>query len=150
MILYKGSKLNMNPFEPQPVHPDDYDKFKGLVPEKVIFATESKTKAKIFATFSNVISFGSTTNRSNSGITVYIEEPLPEETLEKNVYIYSFDSNNNTWHYIDETKEWYTTQPQTPIEIEKYSRGELYNELKKNPEVSFTTEKQEWDNSTIS
>lgn len=136
MILYKGSKLHMNPFKPQPVHPDDYYKFPEPKPENVIFASESETKAKIFATFSTIIPFRMETYRDKPQKTVITDLPL-DIKLEEKIYIYKFDSDKQGWKYIENSREWYNTKEQIPLEIKKYTREGLYNELKENTEISF-------------
>ncbi len=114
MDLFKGSKLNMSPFQPQTLHPDDFHKFPQPVPSSVIFASESETKAKIFATFSGIISFGTSSTSKKPGITVTLEDEI-----------------------VPETKEWYNTQEQIPIEMKEYTREDLYKELKENKEITF-------------
>ena len=47
MYLYKGSKLNLSPFQPQPVHPEDIKKFPQPAPDNVIFTKDNETQAKI-------------------------------------------------------------------------------------------------------
>ncbi|MDY0097037.1 MAG: hypothetical protein RBS01_01660 [Candidatus Dojkabacteria bacterium] len=137
MILYKGSKLNINPFQPQPIHPDDYHKFPKPIPEKAIFASESETKAKIFATFSTIITFEISTTSNDPRITITLGDKIDEEVLKDKVYIYKFDSEQQGWKYIEESREWYNTEQQIPIEIQEYSRETLYKELRENPEIIF-------------
>ena len=137
MILYKGSKLNMIPFQPQPIHPDDYHKFPKPIPDKAIFASESETKAKIFATFSTIITFETSTTSDNPNITITLEGKIDTELLKEKVYIYKFDSEQQGWEYIKESREWYNTKQQIPIEIEEYTRETLYKELRGNPEILF-------------
>ena len=137
MILYKGSKLNMIPFQPQPIHPDDYHKFPKPIPEKAIFASESEIKAKIFATFSTLIPFGTSTTSDNPNITITLEGKIDTELLKEKVYIYKFDSEQQDWEYIKESREWYNAKEQIPIEIDEYTRETLYKELRGNPEILF-------------
>lgn len=137
MILYKGSKLDLNPFEPQLVHPDDYHKFPEPMPTKVIFASESETKAKIFAVFSRIISFSTETSVDKPAITITIEDPIEAKSLNERVYLYEFDTNTGDWKYLKESGEWYSTEPQIPITVKEYTREELYSELRNNSEISF-------------
>lgn len=150
MILYKGSKLNINPFQPQPLHPDDYHKFPDPIPQSVIFASESETKAKIFATFSGIISFGTSSTSDKPGITIILRDSIKPETLQENVYLYKFNSETGLWKYIEESGEWYSTKEETPTEIIEYTREELYKELMENPEISFKEEFQEKESTPVS
>lgn len=140
MFLYKGSKLNMSPFKPQALHSDDVQKFPEPVPKSVIFASNSETKAKIFAVFSTIISFGTESSSDDSKISVIIEDEIIPDTLKEKVYLYKFDSDKGSWKYIEETSEWYSTEEQIPTEIKEYTREELYKELRENPEISFRKE----------
>jgi len=150
VILYKGSKLNINPFQPQPLHPDDYHKFPDPIPQSVIFASESETKAKIFATFSGIISFGTSSTSDKPGITIILRDSIKPETLQENVYLYKFNSETGLWKYIEESGEWYSTKEETPTEIIEYTREELYKELMENPEISFKEEFQEKESTPVS
>jgi len=137
MILYKGSKLNVNPFQPQPVHPDDYYKFPEPIPDKAIFASESETEAKIFATFSTIVSFEISTTSDDPRITITLGDKIESEILKEKVYIHRFDSEQQGWRYIEKSREWYNTEGQIPTEIQEYTRETLYRELRENPEISF-------------
>ncbi len=150
MDLFKGSKLNISPFQPQTLHPDDFHKFPQPVPNSVIFASESETKAKIFATFSGIISFGTSSTSQKPGITVTLEDEIVPETLKEKVYLYKFDSENEGWKYLPETKEWYNTQEQIPIEMKEYTREDLYKELRENKEITFKEEFEEKERFPIS
>ena len=97
MYLYKGSKLNLNPFQPQPVSPDDIKKFPKPSPKSVIFAKENETHAKIYACFSTCISFSIHTSSVDPKIKVVIDRELDEEKRKENVYIYTFNSEDNGW-----------------------------------------------------
>lgn len=150
MNLFKGSRLYINPFQPQPVHPDDFHKFPDPVPSSVIFASESETKAKIFATFSGIISFGTSTYSQRPGITVILEDQIIPETLKEKVCLYKFDSETKGWEYLQESEEWYNTEEQVPLEVTEYTREELYKELRENPEITFKEELQEKESTAIS
>lgn len=150
MNLFKGSRLYLNPFQPQPVHPDDFHKFPEPVPNSVIFASESETKAKIFATFSGIISFGTSTTSQKPGITIHLSDSIDPETLKEKVYLYKFDSETEGWKYIEESREWYNITQQVPLEVKEYTREELYKELKENSEITFEEELQERESSAIS
>lgn len=140
MILYKGSKLNTNPFQPQPVHPDDDCKFQEPIPDKVIFASESEIKAKIFATFSTIIPFQISTTADDPRIKITLGDNINQEFLKEKVYIYKFNSGQQGWRYIKDSREWYNTKEQIPMEIQEYTREELYKELRENPEILFKEE----------
>lgn len=140
----------MNPFQPQIIQPDDFHKFPQPIPKSVIFASNSETKAKIFAVFSGIISFGIESSSDNSQISVIMEDEIIPETLKEKVYLYRFDSDKGSWKPIEETSEWYSTEEQIPIEITEYTREELYNELRENPEISFKKEFHEKERTTES
>lgn len=150
MLLFKGSKLNMNPFQPQTVQSDDFHKFPQPIPKSVIFASNSETKAKIFAVFSTIIPFKIESSSDNSQISVIMEDEIIPETLKEKVYLYKFDSDKRSWKPIEETSEWYSTEEQIPIEITEYTREELYNELRENSEISLKKEFQEKERTTTS
>lgn len=150
MYLYKGSKLQMSPFQPQLLHPDDYHKFLDPIPHNVIFASDSETKAKIFATFSGIIPFVISSTSEKPGITIILRDYIKPETLQENVYIYKFNSDTGSWKYIEESREWYSTEEETPVEIKEYKREELYNELKENPEIFFKENLQEKESTSVS
>jgi len=137
MILYKGSKLNMSPFQPQPVHPDDYHKFLAPIPQKVLFASDSEIEAKIFATFSGIIPFETHTTSKKPNITIILNDEIEPIALKEKVYLYKFDSKQDGWKYIKESREWYNQTEQTPIGIQEYTREDLYTELKENHEIIF-------------
>lgn len=150
MNLFKGSKNYINPFQPQPVHPDDFHKFPEPVPRSVIFASDSEIKAKIFATFSTIINFATSTSAEKLGITITLKDKIDPETLKEKVYLYKFSSKEQGWKYMEESGEWYNTQEQIPLEIQEYTRGDLYRELKENPEITFEEKLQEKENPAIS
>lgn len=150
MNLFKGSKIYMNPFPPQPVHPDDFHKFPEPIPSSVIFASESEIKAKIFATFSGIISFGTSSTSQKPGITIHLSDSIEPEVLKEKVYIYRFDSETEGWKFIEKSGEWYNITEQAPLEVREYTREELYKELKENPEITFEEELKEKENTAIS
>lgn len=150
MKIYKGSKLNMNPFEPQPVHSDDFHKFPEPIPSKVIFASSSEKRAKIFAIFSGITSFGTSTTSDKSQIYISIKKPIKQERLKEEVYIYTFDSETDGWKYIPESGEWYNCSKQIPIGIQKNTREELLKELEVDPEISIEEDFKEKESMTIS
>ena len=140
----------MNPFVPQAVHPNDFHKFSEPVPANAIFASNSETEAKIFAALSGIKSFMILPRSQKEGITVSTESKIEKHDLEGKVYVYRFDSEGEGWNYIEESKEWYNTKEQIPIEITEYKREELYNELRENPDITFEIGFSEKDISTIS
>lgn len=149
MNLFKGSRLYMNPFQPQSVHPDDFHKFQEPIPSNVIFASESETKAKIFATFSKITSFEISSIPKNPRITIHLMNSIDPKILKEKVYLYKFDSETEGWELIEKSGEWYSTNEQVPLEIREYTREELYQELRENQEITFEEEFQEKEDITI-
>ena len=150
MKVYKGSRFYLNPFEPQIVHPDDYHKFPIPTPKGVIFATDSEIKAKIFAVFSGVSTFSSSTTENIDIITVRVDRKLKEQYLEEKVYIYEFETENNDWKYLNQSGEWYTTEEQIPLNITEYTRGELYTEINNSTDIVLYEEQERIDRKTYS
>lgn len=136
MQLYKGSKLNFeNQFETQPVYSDDEDKFPEPRPEKVIFATDSEIKAKLFAALRGVCSFG-TVKTEDGRWEVIIEDAIDMEKMTEKVQLYTFEQNDD-WKFLEKSREWYSTKPETFISKEEYTRQELYDELRQDPNLEF-------------
>lgn len=142
MKIYKGSRYYLNPFEPQIVHPDDYHKFSTPTPKGVIFATDIELKAKIFAVFSGISSFSSSTTNNSDIITVKVDRKINKQYLDEKVYIYEFDTENTDWKYLEKSGEWYCTKEQVPLSIKEYTRGELYRELQENKNILLQEEQE--------
>ena len=137
MYLYKGSKLNLSPFQPQPVHPEDIKKFPQPATNNVSFTKDNETQAKIYACFSTCISFSIHTSLVNPKIKVMVDRELDEEKRKENVYIYTFNSEDNGWKYLEDSREWYSEIEQKAIDIKKYTREEILSELKRNPDIEI-------------
>lgn len=142
MKVYKGSRFYLSPFEPQIVHPDDYHKFPIPTPKGIIFATDREIKAKIFAVFSGISTFSSGTTNINDLITVKVDRMIKGGYLDEKVYIYEFETESNDWKYLEKSSEWYTTKEQIPLNIQEYTRGELYKELKENKDIILLEEQE--------
>lgn len=145
MKVYKGSRLYLNPFEPQIVYPDDFHKFPIPTPKGVIFATDSILKAKIFAVFSGISNFSSSTTVDSDVITVRVDRKLKEQYFEEKVYIYEFETENNDWKYLNQSGEWYSTKEQIPLNISEYTRGELYTEITNSTDIVLYEEEDNID-----
>ncbi len=140
MKLYKGSKIKADAFPLQPLHHSDIEKFPPPTPEGVIFATESEIVAKIFCVFGKNVPFYLNSLSKSANLKVTLLNPLNEQTLSDTVFIYEFDSEDGNWQELKGSGEWYSTEPQIPERITEYSRSELYEEIKNNPEVKIVEE----------
>lgn len=142
MQLYKGSQLNFeNQFETQPVYSDDEDKFPEPRPKEVIFATDSEIKAKLFAALRGVCSFG-TEQSEDKRLKVIIEPPIDMEKMTEKVHLYTFEKTDD-WKFLEKSKEWYSTKPTPFISKKEYTRQELYEELRQDPNLEFHEEYKE-------
>ncbi len=140
----------MSPFQPQPVHPDDIHKFPSSTPSGVIFASDSEINAKIFAALRGVCSFGTIPSEDNKKLRVMLYDRPDQKLMDETVYIFTFSKDEGNWEYIRESGEWYCTEEQTPTEIRQYTREQLYNELRENPELIFQEDYQEKESIPIS
>ena len=66
-----------------------------------------------------------------------VDRELDEEKRKENVYIYTFNSEDNGWKYLEDSREWYSEIEQKAIDIKKYTREEILSELKRNPDIEI-------------
>ncbi len=139
MHLYRGSRAKVDKIRAQEVHPKDHHKFRpNEAPDKVIWASRSRTWAEIFAVFSGRIGFKleAITHNPQDGPKeeglwqVTCKRHLTEEELQEPIYIYEIADEGFIIVHPKSQEYFSLDEDVEPLHITQTTAAEILNEWK--------------------
>ncbi|MFH1561316.1 MAG: hypothetical protein ABID04_01920 [Patescibacteria group bacterium] len=116
MKLFCGSSKRNKIVRAEIVHPSDYPKFEGIVPQKVIWATSQEQEAWIFAVFSSRTPFKLKSlllrGSRKTVCEILVKRELTSDELMEMVYLHVLDGKH--FKQVGNSPEWYCLKESLP------------------------------------
>lgn len=143
MKLYRGSRQSQRILAPQPIPPGDRERFpKGV--DAVVFATEDRTEAQMYAIFRGVVNgpyLAGKDEKDKWHISVPLSKQELSAMLRDKVYVYELSPDG--FEKALQGDEWYSTTAVVPDSKKEQTVGDILREWQIEGKVEIHFQKSE-------
>lgn len=127
---YRGDRSSVRSLIPQPLTEADRRRFPPEV-DRVVFATDDKTEAQIYAAFSRRGMSGFMSVKDENGkwhVSIPLKQKEMRQLMTDHVYIYTIEDNEDRFRQPLEGDEFYSTEVEYPTEKQRISVKRIIEE----------------------